>query len=166
MKKIVILFAFALLFANCQKNKDVFTELKSKELAPEAFFTKVVSLSADAIENQKVLLLSYQWNAENKTIQLTEAVEKEPSWGLAFEVAELKRAKENRSKTLYKVKCEKADGSWEKICDGKYSCGVTVYSCLEQGGCAKICKANMVYEPQTKTFFLSDDLGKFIEPEQ
>ena len=61
----------------------------------------------------------------------------------------------------YVVTCDKG---WSKKCEA-YSCLGVVKSCLNQGGCATVCKANMVYVPDIKAFYISADIDELVSSE-
>ncbi len=152
-------------FWSCQnKNEDVLSDLKGESLNFETFFEKVSNKDIKLSE-EKVLLINYEWNAKDKTITILSSKEAEPSWGLAFDVAEKVKTK-SFNKEAYKVSCNNGKNSWTKTCDGKWSCGKLAYKCLEQGGCATICKNDMVYVRETNTFYISENIEDLIERQE
>lgn len=164
MKKIIFTFGFTALllgFWSCQNNQeDILNDFKEKAINFEVFFEQVSNTNFEIDEN-KILLVNYEWNSKNKTITVLSSKEVEPSWGIAFDVAEQEKLK-GRGNPTYTVSCNKGgkDGKgWTKSCSGKFSCGKLVYSCVEINGCATVCKAPpLAYAPQTKTFYISSDI--------
>ncbi len=61
--------------------------------------------------------------------------------------------------TQYQVHCDNGDNSWTENCNGTISCGNLIKDCLDQGGCATICTAGIVYLPPIKTFHITQSLS-------
>ena len=79
------------------------------------------------------------------------SIEKEPDF---FILESEKSVIQRMAKVDYQVSCDNGDSSWDEGCEGKWSCGKLIAKCLDEGGCATICRARMAYVPQTKTFYL------------
>lgn len=170
------LFLFSILslvvfFTACSRtNDDVNLEnLKNESIPYPDFFEKVANAKFD-ISDGKVVLISYEFNSENQTIKLISTKVVEPSWGLALDIVDKRKLTQKGGyealKSAYKVTCDKGgkDGKgWTKDCDGKISCGSLIADCLDAGGCATICNANMVYVIETSTFYISQNLEDLIE---
>lgn len=148
-----ILFTFfTVTFTACQKNNspDV---LKEKEYSPEQFFEKISKMNLKA-KGENVILINFQWNKKNKTFTYLSSTEKKPDASLGWALGLRGMFKSSANK--YTVHCEKDNklNSWEDECSGAVSCGKLISKCLDDEGCATICKKQMIYAPQINTFIL------------
>lgn len=166
MKKILTLGALLTMLISCNKNEEKLDNFKGKELSAEAFFKEVVKTNIELGEDE-VILFSFGYNSENQTVIMDSHKVAEMSFAVAFDLAASEKEnltkKDDGKKVIYKVKCENGKNSWEKTCDGKYSCGSSVIDCIDKGGCATLCKVNMVYVPSHKTFYIADDIKFLVE---
>lgn len=159
MKKFVNLFLVCVFIftTSCSKEESLET-LDNQTFTFEAFFDKVSAMDIQT-SKENVIFVNYTWNKKDNTITITDAQEKEASWGVALEVASLKNnddfQKRDKSDKKYQVSCSNGDNSWTKSCSGKWSCGSAIADCLEQGGCAEVCKLALEYYVPEKLFFLN-----------
>ena len=141
-KNLFFMLCISIVLWSCSKDhKEPLQDLKDKQMAQQDFFGTVAGKDIITEEN-KVLFITYQFNAQDETITLLSATEARPSEEIAWD-------------TLLGY-------------DNKPSqnCVTLVKKCLGSGGCAEICNANMVYVPETKVFYLSDDLNKLIDTKE
>ena len=160
----VLFFAVVLVSCSKEKNQDPLQDLQNKSMTYEDFF-KTVSEKEVSVPEDKVLFISYEFNAKDETITLLSSTEAFPSekvvWDAIVKHYELEASREGR-KYDYIVTCDKG---WSKKCEA-YSCLGVVKSCLNQGGCATVCKANMVYVPDIKAFYVSSDIDRLISTDE
>ena len=159
---------FGITFISCSKdkNEDPLQDLQNKSMTYKEFFETVSEKSVNFVPNEKVLLVSYKLNKDDNTITLLSSIIAESSWGVGFDVAgKYEEQQASRSdKETYTVSCTGAKGGdWTKGCDGDRSCGKLLYDCAEAGSCGTVCKTYMVYVPDVKTFYLSDDLHMLVD---
>ena len=160
-KNLFFMLCISIVLWSCSKDpKEPLQNLKDKQMAQQDFFGTVAGKDIITEEN-KVLFITYQFNAQDETITLLSATEARPSGEIAWDTVFGYDNKPSQ-KSGYVVHCDKDGKVWEKKCEG-YDCFSLVKKCLGSGGCAQICNANMVYVPQTKVFYLSDDLNKLID---
>lgn len=148
--KITFVLFLSLTFFACSED-DNLNSLENQSLQYETFFKKVSSMNLK-ISQENVIYIDYKWDANKKTIEYLNSEEKEPDF---FILESEKSLNTRRMAADYQVSCDNGADSWDKSCDGKWSCGRLIADCLDQGGCATICQQRMVYVPQTKTFYLS-----------
>ncbi len=163
MKKMYFIFLFALVAFSCNQDEGDLSMLKNQAIGYEDFFEKVASMNLKT-DKENVIYIDYEWNASDKTITYIGSEEKEPSMdiGVALALLETERKSKNKMDTKgyhesgsdYQVSCDNGDGSWDSPCKGVRSCGKLIAKCLEEGGCATICRQQMVYAPEDKVFFL------------
>ena len=156
----MLCFVVALVSCSKDKNQDPLQDLQNKSMTYEDFF-KTVSEKEVSVPEDKVLFISYEFNAKDETITLLSSTEAFPSekvvWDAIVKHYELE-ASRGEGKYDYIVNCDKG---WSKKCEA-YSCLGVVKSCLNQGGCATVCKANMVYVPDIKAFYISDNIDELV----
>lgn len=144
---------FLSLFVVSCNSKERFNELKNQQFSIDDFFHKVASMELTT-SDENIIYIDYEFDSDNKTINLLSSREKEPDFFLLHSEEDInKRVLEDS----YEVFCDNGgDGTdnWVKTCNGKWSCGSLIYNCLKQGGCAKICKLKMAYAPQSRSFYL------------
>lgn len=159
----VLFFAVVLVSCSKEKNEDPLQDLQNKSMTYEDFF-KTVSEKEVSVPEDKVLFISYEFNAKDETITLLSSTEAFPSekvvWDAIVKHYELEASREG-GKYDYIVTCDKG---WSKKCEA-YSCLGVVKSCLNQGGCATVCKANMVYVPDIRAFYISADIDELVSSE-
>ena len=161
----VLFFVVALVSCSKEKNEEPLQDLKNKSMTYKEFFETVSEQSVDFVPDEKVLLISYKLNKDDNTITFLSSIIAESSWGVGFDVAgRYEDQKVSRKKNKYTVACSGTKGGdWTKGCNGDYSCGQLLYDCAEAGGCGTVCKTYMVYVPDVKTFYLSDDLHMLVD---
>ena len=169
MKKIFkfsfLTVCLSIAFISCSKdkNQDPLQDLQNKSMTYKEFF-ETVSEKEVSVPEDKVLFISYEFNAKDETITLLSSTEAFPSekvvWDAIVKHYELQASREGE-KYDYIVTCDKG---WSKKCEA-YSCLGVVKSCLNQGGCATVCKANMVYVPDIKAFYISADIDELVSSE-
>ena len=161
----VLFFAVVLVSCSKDKNQNSLQDFQNKSMTYKEFFETVSEKSVDFVPNEKVLLVSYKLNKDDNTITFLSSIIAESSWGVGFDVAgRYEDLKVSRKKDKYTVACSGAKGGdWTKGCNGDYSCGRLIYECGEAGGCGTICKTYMVYVPDVKTFYFSDDLHMLVD---
>lgn len=145
-----------MLFSTVGCQKDNIGNLENQTLTFEEFFDKVSSMNIQTSE-KNVIVINYTLDKKNNLITITDSQEQEASWGVALEVASLRDNSNFQERSLsdkYQVSCSTGDKSWNKKCDGKWSCGRAIYKCLNEGGCAEICALKMEYYAPEKIFFL------------
>lgn len=150
MYGISFLALLGIIIFGCQKEKDQLSSLKEmKTTSSNDFFEKVVNMNLQ-IDEEHVIYIRCEWNKENDMISIKSAKEKEPDFFI------LESTKLQRSSADYKVECSNGDQSWEEDCDGKWSCGGLIADCLDEGGCATICQAQIVFAPQINAFYIGN----------
>ncbi len=163
MKKMYFIFLFALVAFSCNQDEGDLSMLKNQAIGYEDFFEKVVNMNLKT-GKENVIYIDYEWNASDKTITYIGSEEKEPSMDIALALALLETEKKRNNKVetkghnedeAYQVSCDNGDGSWDSSCGGVRSCGKLIARCLEEGGCATICRQRMIYDPEDKVFFLT-----------
>ena len=156
----ILFFAVVLVSCSKEKNQEPLQDLQNKSLTYKEFF-ETVSEKEVSVPEDKVLFISYEFNAKDETITLLSSTEAFPSekvvWDAIVKHYELEASHEG-GKYDYIVTCDKG---WSKKCEA-YSCLGVVKSCLNQGGCATVCKANMVYVPDIKAFYISADIDELV----
>ncbi|KAB1155310.1 hypothetical protein F7018_12615 [Tenacibaculum aiptasiae] len=150
---ITLLLTILALSCNLEENLD---SLENQSLHYEDFFKKVSNMKLKTSE-ENVIYINYKWDATKETIEYLNSKEKEPD----FFILELE-SEDNIASRIeeggYQVDCDRGgDGSnnWSKTCNGKWSCAKLIAKCLNEGGCATICQQQMIYIPQTNTFYLN-----------
>ena len=160
----MLCFIVALVSCSKDKNQNSLQDLQDKSMTYENFF-KTVSEKEVSVPEDKVLFISYEFNTKDETITLLSSTQAFPSekvvWDAIVKHYELKTSCEGR-KYDYIVTCDKG---WSKKCEA-YSCLGVVKSCLNQGGCATLCKANMVYVLDIKAFYVSSDIDRLISTDE
>ena len=156
----MLCFIVALVSCSKNKNQNPLQDLQNKSMTYEDFF-KTISEKEVSVPEDKVLFISYEFNAKDETITLLSSTEAFPSekvvWDAIVKHYELEASREGE-KYDYIVTCDKG---WSKKCEA-YSCLSVVKNCLNQGGCATVCKANMVYVPDIKAFYVSSDIDELV----
>ncbi|MFV0247805.1 MAG: hypothetical protein ACK5H1_02435 [Tenacibaculum sp.] len=153
----ISLIVLLTVFNSCN-TKDELNNLKGAELSIDAFFEKISSMDVQSEEN--AIYIEYTYNKEKETLSLLQAEERELNFFyLLFRYldSDFEDDKTRSKKKKYKVSCSMGgDGSknWTKYCSGAYSCGSLSKKCLDAGGCAEICNAQMVYIPAENHFLL------------
>lgn len=166
--RVIILFLTTILLFSCTERENTLDDLKGEKLSYDNFFEKVVKSKTEA---EKALLITYEINKVGKTITFINSESVEPTWGFALNIAPKMRAHYDTKsidlkKESYTVNCNNGNKSWSKPCDGKYSCGTSINKCLEEGGCATICKNKMLYIPEINEFFIGENLFELAEIEK
>lgn len=134
-------------------SKERFNELKNRQFSIDDFFQKVASVEL-ITSDEDIIYIDYEFDSDNKTINLLSSREKEPDFFMLHSEEEINKRVFDNS---YEVFCNSEGDStdnWVKTCDGKSSCSDVIYNCLKQIGCAKICKLKMAYAPQSRSFYL------------
>ena len=166
LKLTLILSVF--IFSSCEK-EETLESLENQSMTFDEFFEKVSSMDIQASEENSIYI-KYKWDKNNNSISIISSEEKELSWGASLEIASLKNNsnfQKRSSGDKYQVSCSNGDKSWDKECDGKWSCGKAIAKCLDEGGCAEICALRLEYYAPEKIFFLDSevlDLGDVILP--
>ena len=149
--KILTVFLFTLLAFSCSQDEGKLSSLENQSLEFEAFFEKVSNMNLKTSQ-ENVIYINYKWNPSKKTIEYLSSEEREPD----FFILESERSVTKRIAAAdYQVDCDNGDSSWSKECDGKWACGKLIAKCLDEGGCATICKQEMAFAPKTNTFYLN-----------
>lgn len=144
----LLLFVGALGFVSCDR-VDKLSDIKDKSLNYEEFFEIVSNIGIET-DQEKIVYIDFEWNSKDKTIKYLSSKEKEPD----FFILENKMSLSKR-KGEYQVSCDNdKDQGWDEDCDGKWSCGGLITKCLDEGGCATVCKRQMAYSPKTKNFYI------------
>ena len=151
MKTIFKITAFLLLsltLLSCDKN-DAFNDIEDQNLNYSTFFEKVSSMDLKT-SKENVIYIDYEWDNINKTIKYLGSEEKEPD----FFILESSKSLDNKKAEKYSVSCENGDDSWTESCTGQWTCGRLIATCLDEGGCATICKRQMIYLPDINKFYI------------
>ena len=163
----VLFFAVVLVSCSKEKNEEPLQDLQDKSMTYEDFFQTVTEKEVNLPEN-KVLFISYEYNKQDYTITLLSATESNPSSEIASIVAS-ERNKFNSAiaapllTSKYTIHCKgSSNGDWTKTCNSKLGCRNTIHECVDAGGCATMCKANMVYIPDIKAFYISADIDELV----
>ncbi len=143
------------MLSSCDNSNEQLETLKGEVLTFNSFFDKVSNMEFN-VTSEKVIYIEYNWNKKDNTIEFVSSSEKEPSWGVALDLADKNNFKSSGDK--YEVSCTNGGKTTKTKCNGKWSCGKAIGKCLDAGGCATICKLKMEYVPQHKSFYLSDEL--------
>ena len=166
----MLCFVVALVSCSKDKNQDPLQDLQNKSMTYEDFF-KTVSEKEVSVPEDKVLFISYEYNKQDYTITLLSATESNPSSEIASIVAS-ERNKLNSAiaapllTSKYTIHCKgSSNGDWTKTCNSKLGCRNTIHECVDAGGCATMCKANMVYVPDIKAFYISADIDELVSSE-
>ena len=173
MKKIFkfsfLTVCLSIAFISCSKdkNQNPLQDLQNKSMTYEDFF-KTVSEKEVSVPEDKVLFISYEYNKQDYTITLLSTTESNPSSEIASIVAS-ERNKLNSAiaapllTSKYTIHCKgSSNGDWTKTCNSKLGCRNTIHECVDAGGCATMCKANMVYVPDIKAFYISADIDELV----
>ena len=141
--------------AACSNNaQDELTTLENQPMSVDDFFTKVSSMQLSTSSEDNVIYITYEWDSQNKTMEYISSEEGESE----LDYFVLKSEKTIRALAMYDsytVTCEKdGDETWSEDCGGKYSCGKLIAKCLEEDGCAEICKKELAYAPSAREFHL------------
>ena len=133
-------------------------KLKGSQITFDSLFEKIAKNNLK-IKKENILYIDYTINEEGN-ISILNIKESEPTWPIVFAMIDIfheRKPQINKNylsgKDKYQVSCSKG---WNERCGGGYSCGRLVEKCLDSGGCAEVCKLQMVYNPENKTFYLID----------
>ena len=141
-------------------SRNLYSQVKSKgsKMTFYDLFEKIAKNDLNA-KRGNVLYIDYTINKDGE-INIFNIKESEPTWPVAFVMIDIfheRKPQINKNylsgKDKYQVSCSKG---WNERCGGGYSCGRLVEKCLDSGGCAEVCKLQMVYNPENKTFYLID----------
>ena len=168
MKFLLFMLCFIVALVSCSKdkNQEPLQDLQNKSMTYEDFFQTVTEKEVNLPED-KVLFISYEYNKQDYTITLLSTTESNPSSEIASNVVsernKLKSAIAPLLSSKYTVHCKGSkNGNWTGTCDGKWDCRKTIHKCVDAGGCATMCKANMVYIPDIKAFYISADIDELV----
>lgn len=167
MKEIIKISFFVLfvtvILISCSKdkNQNSLQDLQDKSLTYKEFFETVSEQSVDFVPNEKVLLVSYKLNKDDNTITFLSSIIAESSWGVGFDVAGKyeKQQLSHNQKDNYTVFYANNDGeNLEKTCNG-----VSNFKQLLFNYYTESIDNYLVYVPDVKTFYLSDDLHMLVD---
>ena len=157
----VLFFVVALVSCSKEKNEEPLQDLKNKSMTYKEFFETVSEKSVDFVPNEKVLLVSYKLNKDDNTITFLSSIIAESSWGVGFDVAgkyENQKVYRNQ-KDNYTVFYANNDGeNLEKTCNGVSNFKQLLFNYYTEG-----IDNYLVYVPDVKTFYLSDDLHMLVD---
>ena len=167
MKEIIKISFFVLfvtvILISCSKdkNQNSLQDLQDKSLTYKEFFETVSEQSVDFVPNEKVLLVSYKLNKDDNTITFLSSIIAESSWGVGFDVAGKyeKQQLSHNQKDNYTVFYANNDGeNLEKTCNGVSNFKQLLFNYYTEG-----IDNYLVYVPDVKTFYLSDDLHMLVD---
>ncbi|MBA6156773.1 hypothetical protein H3Z83_09625 [Tenacibaculum sp. S7007] len=162
MKKLffkMIAMSLFLAIVSCQSNDDL-NDLKAEEMSITQFFDKVSSMELQT-SKKNVIYIEYSYDKENETIEYLQSKEKEFPYPIYLSG---KTAKAEG----YTVSCEMGgtgSDNWSEDCSSAWKCGKLAKKCLDAGGCATVCAAQMAYLPDSKEFIILDST-EFINFEE
>ena len=157
----MLCFIVALVSCSKDKNQNSLQDLQDKSLTYKEFFETVLEKSVDFVPNEKVLLVSYKLNKEDNTVTFLSSIIAESSWGVGFDVAGKyeKQQLSHNQKDNYTVFYANNDGeNLEKTCNG-----VSNFKQLLFNYYTESIDNYLVYVPDVKTFYLSDDLHMLVD---
>ncbi|MCS6973173.1 MAG: hypothetical protein N2044_02090 [Cyclobacteriaceae bacterium] len=123
----------------CMEDTANLKSLQKQTMNLEDLFEKV---SRTKVQSGNVLYVEFTWNKIDNTAIIDFSEEREPDF---FVLETIKSAGANLRGPSYTVECSNGSKSWTKTCDSNLSCGKLIKECLDQGGCATICKKTLVY---------------------
>ena len=158
-----LMVCFGIAFISCSKdkNQDPLQDLQNKSMTYKEFFETVSEKSVDFVPNEKVLLVSYKLNKDDNTITFLSSIIAESSWGVGFDVAGKyeKQQVSHNQKNNYTVFYANNDGeNLEKTCNGVSNFKQLLFNYYTEG-----IHNYLVYVPDVKTFYLSDDLHMLVD---
>ena len=157
----ILFFAVVLVSCSKEKNQEPLQDLQNKSMTYKEFFETVSEKSVDFVPNEKVLLVSYKLNKDDNTITFLSSIIAESSWGVGFDVAGKyeKQQVSHNQKDNYIVFYANNDGeNLEKTCNGVSNFKQLLFNYYTEG-----IDNYLVYVPDVKTFYLSDDLHMLVD---
>ena len=157
----MVCFGIAFISCSKDKNQDPLQDLQNKSMTYKEFFETVSEKSVDFVPNEKVLLVSYKLNKDDNTITFLSSIIAESSWGVGFDVAGKyeKQQVSHNQKNNYTVFYANNDGeNLEKTCNGVSNFKQLLFNYYTEG-----IHNYLVYVPDVKTFYLSDDLHMLVD---
>ena len=119
-----------------QSDEEVITNLF--ETIDTAILDKLINLNTTAKISDEELAITFLVIKDNKSGKITLANFKTEN---IFPLPSSVFAKSSSSGGGYNVTCSGGSGGdWSASCSSKFSCGSKIAKCLEEGGCASICK--------------------------
>ncbi|WP_459212745.1 hypothetical protein [Aquimarina rhabdastrellae] len=145
----LIVICIAMSIWSC--SKDEITTTTQEALTPTDFFSKITSLTT---EDDVAVYVDYHWNETGELMVIDNI--KQEQLSIVLDITSEEKAL-GSSTGRYTIECENGNNSWTRTCSGSNSCTILINRCLKQGGCATICAAQIVYIPQTKSFYLHNN---------
>lgn len=145
----LIVICIAMSIWSC--SKDEIKTTTQEALTPTDFFSKITSLTT---EDDVAVYVDYHWNETGELMVIDNI--KQEQLSIVVDITSDEKAL-GSSTGRYTIECENGNSSWTRTCSGSNSCTLLISRCLQQGGCATICAAQIVYIPQTKSFYLHNN---------
>lgn len=158
-----LFIAFSLLVSSCSKENSSPSKKADEELKLnksknqfnnfDEMFDFITS-QKDKIGKDEVAILSFTYNKNTNRVISYEMAIREPNIIIWPDGATISN---DRLKEQYQVDCccdDEGNDLWNETCDSAVGCGKLVNNCLNAGGCATECNAELVYEPQSNTIYL------------
>lgn len=124
-------------------------EQKPSELASTSFddfFDETIEKYQN-IEEDHAVYISYAYDENSEKLSVKDVEVKE----LDFFPLITSRVENGGG---YTIDCTIGEDVTTSDCSGTYSCGQLIKDCLDAGGCAEICEAQIIFLPKARTFFL------------
>jgi len=158
---LTVCLSIAFISCSKDKNQNSLQDLQNKSMTYKEFFETVSEQSVDFVPDEKVLLVSYKLNKDDNTITFLSSIIAESSWGVGFDVAGKyeKQQVSHNQKDNYIVFYANNDGeNLEKTCNGVSNFKQLLFNYYTEG-----IDNYLVYVPDVKTFYLSDDLHMLVD---
>ena len=158
---ITCVLGIGLLLGSCSKDAPSLNQLNHKVY--EGFtplLDKIHTLKSD-MDPEHVVYIEVSWKKETNEARINSIEQKEPDFIPIPLKVKNKGAEDSGGpgeKDAYQVDCccnDQGHDIWNKTCDGKWSCGTLVADCLEEGGCATMCNATIIYMPQNSAYLVN-----------
>jgi len=158
--KLSVILLTVLTTFSCSE-EDNLSDLENQSIEFEDFFDTIVDKNIKTKNKNNLIQIEYLWDKRNNTITILGSEEKEPSQNAKIKINsyEAKAKFQSKNDDKYQVSCSNGDKSWTRSCSGKWSCGSAVKSCLDEGGCAEVCKLQMLYYPPSELFILDASIS-------
>jgi hypothetical protein len=145
--KLFTILIFGLIIASCTENNFDSTNKSVEKVVDEMRQTKIIN-------KNNAIFADIQYDKKTGNILKYCILEKEFDLiTLPFESETIVQTRVDKwkvscSKSVYKDKDGKSSSETE--CDGKFSCGSAIKKCLDAGGCTEICKATLIWVPESE----------------